>query len=139
MPGPASTATTIGLGGGNNNTGGGNGGPRTPRPLKMSMAMMKMPPPPFPPSGSASGAPAPVFNLGDIVKLPEGQQGILKYIGQISGKAGEFAGVELIDEWASQGRHNGEFNGYVFYFNFLSPCMGLFIRAVTFEKKRHDD
>lgn len=53
------------------------------------------------------------FRIGDRVRLPEGQFGILRYVGPISGKNGEFAGVELLDEWASQGRHNGEFNGYV--------------------------
>lgn len=53
----------------------------------------------------------PVFAIGDRIRLPERQQGILRYIGPIQGKAGEFAGVELIDEWACQGRHNGEYNG----------------------------
>lgn len=50
-------------------------------------------------------------NIGDTVKLPDGQLGILRYVGPITGKPGEFAGIELIQEWASQGRHNGEFNG----------------------------
>lgn len=50
-------------------------------------------------------------NIGDTVRLPDGQQGILRYAGPIAGKSGDFAGIELIDEWASQGRHNGEYNG----------------------------
>lgn len=56
------------------------------------------------------------FSLGDTVWLPDGQKGILHYIGPIDGKKGEFAGVELIEEWASNGRHNGEFNGQVYIY-----------------------
>lgn len=55
----------------------------------------------------------PPINVGDKVRLPEGQLGILRYVGPIIGKSGDFAGVELLGEWSSQGRHNGEFNGYV--------------------------
>lgn len=68
--------------------------PHTPR--------MMMPPP---------AARSSLINVGEKVRLPEGQIGILRYVGSISGKSGEFAGVELVDEWASQGRHNGDFNG----------------------------
>lgn len=55
--------------------------------------------------------PAPRLFIGDKVTLPEGQQGILKYIGTVKGKNGEFAGVELIGEHSALGRHNGEFEG----------------------------
>lgn len=53
------------------------------------------------------------LSIGDNVSLPEGQHGILRYIGPINGKNGEFAGVELIGEYSSLGRHNGYFEGYV--------------------------
>lgn len=59
------------------------------------------------------------ISLGDSVILPDGQQGILRYVGPVEGKTGEFAGVELIKEWASQGRHNGEFEGYCCNYLFL--------------------
>lgn len=83
-------------------------GPRTPRAASML-------PPKFTSSqqqprllSSSTGSP---FSIGDKVRLPEGQYGILRYVGPITGKPGDFAGVELVDEWAMQGRHNGEFNG----------------------------
>lgn len=53
----------------------------------------------------------PRLFIGDRVTLPEGQEGILRYIGTIHGKNGEFAGVELINEFSNMGRHNGEFEG----------------------------
>lgn len=53
----------------------------------------------------------PGLRIGDTVQLPDGREGILRYIGDIEGKVGEFAGVELINEWASHGLHNGEYEG----------------------------
>uniref|UniRef100_A0A060TAJ1 ARAD1D24376p n=1 Tax=Blastobotrys adeninivorans TaxID=409370 RepID=A0A060TAJ1_BLAAD len=66
------------------------------------------------------------LNVGDSVTLPEGQTGILKYIGKVQGKPGEFAGVELTGEWEQYGRHSGTFNG-VSYFTTSKPNTGLFI------------
>lgn len=55
----------------------------------------------------------PALDIGDTVHLPDGQQGILRFVGQIDGKVGEFAGIELVNEWVSCGKHNGEFEGQV--------------------------
>jgi CAP-Gly domain len=66
------------------------------------------------------------LRVGDSVTLPDGQTAILKFIGKIQGKPGEYAGVELIGEHASQGKHSGSFNG-VTYFTTSQPNTGLFI------------
>lgn len=66
------------------------------------------------------------LSVGDSVILPEGQTGILKYIGKVQGKPGEYAGVELTGEWEQYGRHSGTFNG-VSYFTTSKPNTGLFI------------
>ncbi|KAF5099890.1 hypothetical protein D0Z00_001482 [Geotrichum galactomycetum] len=72
------------------------------------------------------GAPLPNLALGDQVQLPDGQQAILRYVGPIESKNGEYAGIELIDEWANQGLHSGEYRG-VQYFETSQPGSGLFI------------
>lgn len=66
------------------------------------------------------------LRVGDSVTLPDGQAAILKYVGKIQGKMGEYAGVELVGEYASQGRHSGTYNG-VAYFTTSQPNAGLFI------------
>ena len=67
-----------------------------------------------------------VLQVGDHVVLPEGQHGVLKYIGKIQGKQGEYAGVELVDGYESHGRHSGSFNN-VMYFTTSKPSTGVFI------------
>ncbi|KAF5108042.1 hypothetical protein DV453_002627 [Geotrichum candidum] len=71
-------------------------------------------------------APLPGLSLGDQVQLPDGQLAILRYVGPIESKDGEYAGIELINEWASQGLHSGEYRG-VQYFETSQPGSGLFI------------
>lgn len=53
----------------------------------------------------------PRLYIGDAVTLPEGQHAIIRYIGPVNGKNGDFVGVELIDNFSHLGRHNGEFEG----------------------------
>ena len=67
-----------------------------------------------------------VLQVGDHVVLPEGQHGVLKYIGKIQGKQGEYAGIELVDGYESHGRHSGSFNN-VMYFTTSKPSTGVFI------------
>lgn len=50
----------------------------------------------------------------------------MRYVGPIESKDGEYAGIELIDGWASQGLHSGEYRG-VQYFETSQPGSGLFI------------
>lgn len=74
--------------------------------------------PPKTPRSLASAA-SVRLNIGDKVTLPEGQTGILRYVGTIEGKSGEFAGVELIGDHVSMGRHNGDHDGYVILINIV--------------------
>lgn len=64
--------------------------------------------------------------MGDNVTLPDGQQGVLCYVGKIQGKPGEYAGVELTGDDAVHGRHSGSYNG-VNYFTTSRPNSGVFI------------
>lgn len=66
------------------------------------------------------------IKVGDQVTLPEGQQGMVRYVGRVDGKPGEFAGIELLKGWEAHGRHSGVYNG-VSYFRTESPNTGLFI------------
>lgn len=66
------------------------------------------------------------LSVGDNVSLPEGQRGILRYVGKIQGKPGEYAGVELTGEDAVHGRHSGSCNG-ISYFTTARPNSGVFI------------
>lgn len=89
--------------------------PQTPRLKKKFSTFLQSVPPPL-----------PNLALGDQVQLPDGQQAILRYVGPIESKDGEYAGIELIDEWAGQGLHSGEYRG-VQYFETSQPGSGLFI------------
>ncbi|CAN6596269.1 hypothetical protein TRVA0_001S02520 [Trichomonascus vanleenenianus] len=66
------------------------------------------------------------LSIGDPVTLPNGEHGILRYVGKVQGKPGEYAGVELVGEFESQGKHSGTFEG-VSYFQTARPNTGLFI------------
>jgi hypothetical protein len=51
------------------------------------------------------------FQVGDTVEVPGGVDGVLMYLGEVKGKDGLFAGVELSEKWASKGRHDGSAGG----------------------------
>ena len=51
--------------------------------------------------------------VGDTVDVPGGMHGIIKFIGEVKGKKGTFAGVELAPEWAGRGKNDGDVDGYV--------------------------
>lgn len=52
------------------------------------------------------------FEIGDHVRLESlGFEGILKYLGEIDGKPGQFAGVELQGGFAGRGKNDGSFGG----------------------------
>jgi dynactin complex subunit len=63
--------------------------------------------PPFTPS------PGDVDDLeiGDLVDVPGNMHGIVKFIGNVQGKKGVFAGVELDEEFASRGKNSGDVDG----------------------------
>lgn len=52
------------------------------------------------------------FDIGDNVRIESlGYEGTLRYIGEIAGKAGVWAGVELRGGFAGKGKNNGTVNG----------------------------
>ena len=53
------------------------------------------------------------IGVGDSVDVPGGMHGIVRFIGEVVGRPGIFAGVELHQEWAARGKNNGDVDGYV--------------------------
>ena len=54
------------------------------------------------------------LEVGDYVDVPGGMHGTIKFIGEVRGKKGTFAGVELAKEWAARGKNDGDVDGSVF-------------------------
>lgn len=56
------------------------------------------------------------LEIGDGVSLDvlgERMEGIVRFLGQVDGKAGHFGGVELSGEWIGKGKNDGSVAGYV--------------------------
>lgn len=53
---------------------------------------------------------API-SVGDIVDVPGHMYGKVKFIGNVAGKKGVFAGVELDEEFAASGKNDGDVDG----------------------------
>ncbi len=51
------------------------------------------------------------IDVGDLVDVPGGMHGTVKFIGSVKGKKGVFAGVELSKEWAPRGKNDGDVDG----------------------------
>ena len=51
------------------------------------------------------------LEVGDVVDVPGGMHGTIKFIGEVRGKKGLFAGVELAKEWAARGKNDGDVDG----------------------------
>jgi hypothetical protein len=64
--------------------------------------------------------------VGDTVEVPGGMHGTVKFVGQVDGKKGTFAGVQLAPEYASRGKHSGEVDGKS-YFRTSKPGSGIFL------------
>ncbi|EEP76679.1 3-hydroxyanthranilate 3,4-dioxygenase [Uncinocarpus reesii 1704] len=64
--------------------------------------------------------------VGDIVNVPGGMYGTVKFVGVVAGKPGRFAGVELAPEHAGRGKNNGDVEGR-HYFNTSVPGSGIFV------------
>jgi hypothetical protein len=64
--------------------------------------------PPFTPSRGGDGND---LEVGDIVDVPGNMYGTVKFIGNVQGKKGIFAGVELSEEFAARGKNNGDVDG----------------------------
>ncbi|KAL8762138.1 MAG: hypothetical protein Q9184_001823, partial [Pyrenodesmia sp. 2 TL-2023] len=66
------------------------------------------------------------LEVGDTVDVPGGMHGIIKFIGEVKGKKGIFAGVELSREWAARGKNDGDVEG-TRYFTTSIPGAGIFL------------
>ena len=64
--------------------------------------------------------------VGDVVNVPGGMHGTVKYLGSVAGKAGRFAGVELSSEHAQRGKNSGDVDGRK-YFATSIPGSGIFV------------
>lgn len=51
------------------------------------------------------------IEVGDAVSVPGGMSGTVKYIGNVKGKGGLFAGVELDKGFAARGKNDGIVEG----------------------------
>ncbi|OJD14877.1 hypothetical protein AJ78_04824 [Emergomyces pasteurianus Ep9510] len=66
------------------------------------------------------------IQVGDLVNVPGGMYGTVKFIGPVAGKPGRFAGIELAPEHAGRGKNNGDVEGRS-YFNTSQPGSGIFV------------
>ncbi|KAL8923620.1 MAG: hypothetical protein Q9208_004567 [Pyrenodesmia sp. 3 TL-2023] len=66
------------------------------------------------------------LEVGDTVDVPGGMHGTIKFIGEVKGKKGIFAGVELSREWAARGKNDGDVEG-TRYFTTSIPGAGIFL------------
>lgn len=51
------------------------------------------------------------LDVGDVVTVPGGMTGTVRFVGSIHGKQGHFAGVELAREFAARGKNDGDVDG----------------------------
>lgn len=64
--------------------------------------------PPFTPSRGVEGD---GLEVGDLVDVPGGMHGTVKFVGSVNGKKGMFVGVELSEKYAARGKNNGDVDG----------------------------
>lgn len=65
---------------------------------------------PWTPRKSAGGDDGEI-EVGDLVDVPGNMYGTVKFIGNVEGKKGTFAGVELSEEFAKRGKNSGDVDG----------------------------
>ena len=61
--------------------------------------------------GDAVGGDGREIEVDDMVDVPGGMYGTVKFIGTVHGKKGVFAGVELASEFAPRGKNDGDVDG----------------------------
>ncbi|KAL2216313.1 putative Noc1p protein [Thermoascus aurantiacus ATCC 26904] len=71
-------------------------------------------------------APVDDIQVGDLVNVPGGMYGTVRYLGPVAGKPGRFAGIELAPEHASRGKNSGDVDGRR-YFSTAIPGSGIFV------------
>ncbi|KAH8602895.1 hypothetical protein B0O99DRAFT_587964 [Bisporella sp. PMI_857] len=64
--------------------------------------------------------------VGDLVDVPGSMHGTVKFVGNVQGKKGTFAGVELSEQFATRGKNNGDVDG-ISYFQTSIPGAGIFL------------
>ncbi|KAJ5154040.1 Zinc finger CCHC-type [Penicillium coprophilum] len=64
--------------------------------------------------------------VGEVVNVPGGMYGTVKYLGPVAGKAGRFAGVELSSEHAQRGKNSGDVDGRKYFVTSI-PGAGIFV------------
>lgn len=75
-------------------------------------------------------APLDDVQVGDLVNVPGGMHGTIKYLGAVAGKPGKFAGIELAPEHAKRGKNSGDVEGRK-YFSTSTPGSGIFVPMNT--------
>ncbi|KAK4704459.1 hypothetical protein P7C70_g1762, partial [Phenoliferia sp. Uapishka_3] len=68
------------------------------------------------------------LEIGDEVKMEVGgvaMEGTLRFLGEVEGKDGNWAGVELAKEWEGQGKNDGSVRGAQYFA--CPPLCGLFL------------
>ncbi|KAF7116256.1 hypothetical protein CNMCM5793_004332 [Aspergillus hiratsukae] len=66
------------------------------------------------------------IQVGDVVNVPGGMYGTVRYLGSVAGKPGKFAGIELAPEHAKRGKNSGDVEGKK-YFKTTVPGSGIFV------------
>lgn len=66
------------------------------------------------------------IQVGDIVNVPGGMHGTVKFVGVVAGKAGRFAGIDLAAEHAKRGKNSGDVDGKK-YFATATAGSGIFV------------
>lgn len=74
------------------------------------------------------------YDVGDIVDVPGGMHGTVRFVGSVAGKKGTFAGVELHPDFAARGKNNGDVDG-VSYFTTSQPDAGIFVPVTKLFKR----
>ncbi|KAK5990376.1 Tip elongation protein 1 [Cladobotryum mycophilum] len=64
--------------------------------------------------------------VGDIVDVPGGMNGTVRFVGTVQGKKGTFVGVELNSDFAAKGKNNGDVDG-ISYFSTNVANAGIFV------------
>merc|ERR1712154_96641 len=67
------------------------------------------------------------FNIGDTIKLSRDRIGIIKYVGSVQHKYGEWYGIELKNT-TNGGKNNGSINGAFYFQTEYNHKNGIFIR-----------
>jgi hypothetical protein len=63
------------------------------------------------PGGMMAGGDGREIFVGDTVDVPGAMHGTVKFVGNVRGKKGVFAGVELSKEFAPRGKNDGDVEG----------------------------